>query len=246
MRQDSYRSIASHYDLHLMDWYAGTYGKRLQTMLTERGLAGSRLLDAGCGTGTLALMLAGAGYRVTGIDLSESLLRQARRKDSAGAVRWIQGDITRLALGETFDVVVSVADVLNHLDRLEAWGAALRGFAEHLRPGGYAFFDVMTCHGLELLDVYSTQDRADRTLILGIIWEPAERRSTLKITSFVPAEQHPGLWERASDAITEWGYPVEQIFACVRQAGFDEPQRLWPVADDPERDERLAVLAQRH
>lgn len=243
-RDDSYRGIARHYDLHVMDWWARTYGGRLQALLDERGLAGSKLLDAGCGTGTLALALAKKGCRVTGVDRSTALLEVARRKDTERSVRWLHGDITTLDLGETFDVITSVADVLNHLETLDAWGRAFRSFAAHLRPGGYLLFDVMTCQGLERLDSYSTQDRSDRALIIGLIWEPTARRSTMKITSFMPTPE-PGLWERASDTIAEWGQSVQEIFDRLRQAGFEAPERVWAIGEDPEAEERLVALARR-
>ena len=64
-RHDAYRGLARHYDLHGWDWFARTYGARLIALLGERGLpAGASVLDAGCGTGSLALMLAAEGYRV--------------------------------------------------------------------------------------------------------------------------------------------------------------------------------------
>jgi len=243
-RDDSYRGIAGHYDLHMMDWWAQTYGGRLQTLLDQRGLTGSKVLDAGCGTGTLALALAKKGYRVTGVDLSAGLLDVARRKDVDQSVRWLHGDITTLDLGETFDVITSVADVLNHLETLDAWERAFRSFAAHLRPGGTLLFDVMTCRGLELLDAYSTQDRADRTLIIGSIWEPATRRSTMKITSFMPSPAS-GLWERASDTIAEWGQSVQDVYDRLSRAGFDAPERPWKAGEDPEAEERLVALARR-
>ncbi|MBZ5639106.1 MAG: class I SAM-dependent methyltransferase [Acidobacteriia bacterium] len=243
-RHDAYRGIARHYDLQRMDWYAFTYGKRLQTLLTERGLAGSRILDAGCGTGSLAIALSKAGYTVTGVDLSEALLEVARAKDDRKAVRWVQGDLAELDLGETFDAITSVADVLNHLETLDEWERVLGRLALHLAPGGYLFFDAMTCHGLEHLDSYTIHDRENATLILGIIWEPPTRRSTLKLTSFVPADR-PGLFERVSETITEWGQPVAAIFERLKRAGFAEIERLWGTSDEPEADERLTVLARR-
>jgi SAM-dependent methyltransferase len=243
-RHDPYAHIAPHYDRQMMDWYATTYGRRLQALLEERALAGSKILDAGCGTGTLALALADAGYDVTGVDLSEALLAVARTKDRRGAVRWVQGDITALELAERFDLVTSVADVLNHLESLDEWERAFRRFAAHLQPGGHLFFDVLTTAGLERMDVYSVEDRPGRVQILGIIWEPASRRSTLKITSFVPAGPG-GLYTRASDTITEWAQPVAGILERLACAGFAAAERLWTHADDPESEERLAVLARR-
>ena len=240
-RHDAYRGIARHYDRNLMDWYATTYGRRLLDEIARRGRAGARVLDAGCGTGTLALLLAREGYRVTGIDLSPALLEIARAKDAAGAVTWVEGDLTDFDLGQGFDIVVSVGDVLNHLETLDAWERAFRSLATHLAQGGLLFFDVMTAKGLERLDTYSIQDRADGAMLLGIVYEHATRRSTLKLTTFAPVAG-TGLWERASETIPEWGQPVDGIVERLGRAGFVDIERMWPIADDAEVDERLAIL----
>lgn len=181
---------------------------------------------------------------MTGVDLSDGILAVARGKDPAGAVTWRQADITKLDLGETFDCVVSVADVLNHLETIDAWEEAFRRFAAHLRSGGYLFFDVLTCFGLEEQDTFVVEEKRGVTLILGVIWEAASRRSTMKITSFrpVPGER---VYERAMETIPEWGQPVAGIFERLARTGFAPPERLWPTSDDPEKDGRLAVLARR-
>src|SRR4029434_5965499 len=78
-RHDAYRSLAGHYDLHGWDWYARSCGPRVIELLRERALpAGASILDAGCGTGSLALMLAASGYRVTGVDYSSEMIARAR------------------------------------------------------------------------------------------------------------------------------------------------------------------------
>jgi ubiquinone/menaquinone biosynthesis C-methylase UbiE len=238
--------MAGHYDLHGWDWYARTWGTRLMALLSERGLAsGAAILDAGCGTGSLALMLAREGYRVTGVDLSAEMIARAKLKDAAGAVDWRVGDITALELGATFDAVVSVADVFNHLQSLDEWEVALRGFHRHLRPGGLVCIDAMTCRGLEQLDIQSVQERGGVTLILAIIYERAARRSTVKVVSFAPASAQPGLYERAQETITEWGQRVADVVPCFARAGFSEVERIWATADDPEEDDRLTLLARR-
>lgn len=243
-RHDAYRNVAGHYDRHGWDWYAGTFGSRLIALLRERGVTSpASILDAGCGTGTLALMLAAEGYRVTGVDLSSEMIARARAKDRAGAVDWRVADITSLALESTFDAVVSVADVFNHLPSLDEWEAALRGFRKHLRPGGLAFVDAMTCKGLAEMDQQSAQERGGVTLILSIIYEPAARRSTLKVVSFAPSSGSPGLYERAQETITEWGQNAGEAAARFARAGFGTVERVWAGSGAPENDHRMTFLA---
>jgi 2-polyprenyl-3-methyl-5-hydroxy-6-metoxy-1,4-benzoquinol methylase len=245
-RHDTYRSIAGHYDLHGWDWYARTNGARLITLLGERGVApGSSILDAGCGTGSLSLMLAAEGFRVTGVDLSPEMIARARAKDVGCAVDWRVGDITSLSLGATFDAVVSVADVFNHLESLDAWEAALRSLGAHIRPKGLVFVDAMTCRGLEQMDLQSVQERGGVTLILAIVFERNARRSTLKVVSFAPAPGGSGLYERAQETITEWGQPAADAVASFERAGFSDIERVWATTDSPEDDDRLTLLARR-
>ena len=239
-----YDAIAHRYDAHGWDWYAPTTGERLLALLAERGVtAGSRILDAGCGTGTLALRLAGAGYEVAGVDLSPSMIERARGKDTARRVDWREGDITALELDTRFDAIVTVADVLNHLPDLDRWEAAFRSFHRHLRPGGLLVADVMTARGLAQMDQQSVQERGGVTLILAIVWEPRERRSTLKVTSFAPAPSDPGRYERTSETISEWAFPIADVLERVAHAGFSPVERVWGTEAEAEDDDRLTILA---
>ena len=81
-------------------------------------------------------------------------------------------------------------------------------------------------------------------LIAAMVYEPATRRSTVKVTSFA---QHPGteLYERACETITEWGQSVSDILDRLTWTGFHSVERLFSQHDDPEKDDRLAVLAQK-
>jgi SAM-dependent methyltransferase len=239
-----YDAIARRYDTHGWDWYAAANGDRLLTLLAESGVApGAAILDAGCGTGTLALFLEGAGYKVTGVDLSPGMIEGARAKDRASRITWHVGDVTALDLGARFDAIVTVADVLNHLPRIDLWEAAFRSFHRHLAPGGLVVADVMTERGLSQMDQQLAQERGGVTLMLAIVWEPRERRSTLKVTSFAPSPSNPELYERSLETISEWAYPIEDVFRCARDAGFSPVERVWGLEADPEHDDRLTILA---
>ena len=106
--------------------------------LVRREVApGERLIDAGCGTGTLAIAAARAGAQVVAVDRSAAMLALARQKaDAAGVtVDWRQGDVALPPLGaEQFDVATATF-VLSELSREEA-ALAVRRLAESIRPGG--------------------------------------------------------------------------------------------------------------
>ncbi|WP_354637636.1 class I SAM-dependent methyltransferase [Kitasatospora camelliae] len=106
-----------------------------------RALAGwlppgpAEVLDAGCGTGSLSLLLAEAGHRVTGVDLAPRMVDRARRKLAAAGLpgRFLHGDAGAPPTGEdTFDVVLS----RHLLWTLPDPEAALRQWVSRLRPGG--------------------------------------------------------------------------------------------------------------
>jgi SAM-dependent methyltransferase len=73
--------------------------------------APARVLDAGCGTGRIAIRLSELGYQVAGVDLDKSMLAQARtdRPDLA----WFQADLAELDLGrQTFQLVIAAGNVI--------------------------------------------------------------------------------------------------------------------------------------
>lgn len=96
-----------------------------------RVTTGTRLLDAGCGAGLLALLAHLRGAKVTALDASPGLLTIARQRLPAADVR--EGDLEALPFADaSFDAVAAV----NSLFYAEDMAAATRELVRVVRPGG--------------------------------------------------------------------------------------------------------------
>ena len=92
-----------------------------------------RALDVGCGTGEFALMLAGNGLEVTGVDPAKASLDVARAKPGAQQVSWIHGDATALPPLEV-DLATMTGNAAQAIVDEAMWSSTLRAVHGVLRP----------------------------------------------------------------------------------------------------------------
>jgi SAM-dependent methyltransferase len=99
------------------------------------------VLDVGCGTGSLAVLLADAGRTVVGVDPAEASLEVAKSKDRAGRVTWVHGDATTVPRLNA-DLAVMTGNVAQVFLTDDSWSQTLRGIAAALRPRGHVVFET--------------------------------------------------------------------------------------------------------
>jgi len=101
-----------------------------------------RVVDVGCGTGSLAVRLAELGFLVTGVDPAGASLDVARAKPNAELVTWVHGDATSLVGLEAADLAVMTGNVAQVFVSDEDWYATLRAIRTSLRPRGWFVFET--------------------------------------------------------------------------------------------------------
>ncbi|WP_236643105.1 class I SAM-dependent DNA methyltransferase [Actinoplanes utahensis] len=106
-----------------------------QEIIAELGAR--RILDLGCGTGSLAIRLAVSGLSVTGVDPAAASLDVARAKPGAHLVTWL-AQMPRAQ----FDVAVMTGNVAQVFTTDDAWASVLADLHTALRPGGVLVFET--------------------------------------------------------------------------------------------------------
>ncbi|RME57450.1 class I SAM-dependent methyltransferase, partial [Candidatus Parcubacteria bacterium] len=116
----------------------------LETLWREKALPPTSVLDLGCGTGGHLFSLVEKGYQVVGVDLSATMLMEARHKlmECKKSVYLIQGDMRDIRLERTFDVVISMFAVMGYQRDNQDFLDALRTARAHLEISGWFIFDA--------------------------------------------------------------------------------------------------------
>lgn len=218
---NAYTSLAQAYDRLTWDVdYAGILDY-IEALLRERGKRPETVLDLACGTGSLSVLLARRGYRVTGVDMSEDMLAVASEKACAleeNVPFFVCQRMERLRLPECVELVVCCLDSMNYITDPAACRRALRRVYDALAPGGMFIFDVNTPEKLRAMD---GQVFLDETEDIYCVWrgayDSAARVCAYGIDLFL---REGRLWRRCFEEHREYAYTRQELERWLGEAGF--------------------------
>jgi len=121
------------------------------------GFNPSSVLDAGCGTGRVAIELAARGLDVVGVDLDPAMLTTARQK--APHVEWLLDDLSTVDVGRTFDVVALPGNVMIFLSP-GTEEAVVANLARHVSSDGWLIAGFQVSPDRLSLDDYDAACRS--------------------------------------------------------------------------------------
>jgi SAM-dependent methyltransferase len=222
----AYRRFAEAYDWEGSLDFSRQAFRRVSAACREHGLSPGRHLDLGCGTGTLAILMAKTGWEVVGLDASEAMLAQAKQKaqEAGQAVEFVQQDMRHFKIIEPVNLVTAFYDTLNHLLFAEDLEAAFRGAAGALLPGGLFVFDVNTEATYQRIwgGVTHFIDTSRASTIYQTSYDPDTRLAKGVVTGFL---RRGDLYEKFEEEIVERYWPPEDVERHLATAGFRPVER---------------------
>jgi SAM-dependent methyltransferase len=195
-----------------------------------------RVLDLGCGTGTLCCSLAQRGHQVTGVDPASPMLAIAGDKPHAEKVEWIHSRAQDYRSDHRYDLIVMMGHAFQILLTDQEVLAVLTTMRRHLKPGGKVGFETRNPN-IDWAHLWGTHAAVEHTLPSGSL------RETLEITSqsgdLISFQQHfqfPDVTLSASstlrflsssqveDFITRSGLVTREVYGDWDRSRFDPEQ----------------------
>ncbi len=228
----SYEALAQNYDGLTQDVDYQAVADYLEAHLTKAGLKPKSIVDLGCGTGSLSVILAQKGYQVTGVDLSEDMLSVAWEKAyDMGGNRpfFVCQPMEELELPNPVDVAVCCLDSLNYVTNPDACKEAIRRTYENLTPGGLFFFDINSVEKLKGLDGQIFLDENEDSYC---VWRAEfDQEENICYYGMDIFTREDDIWLRDFEEHLEYAYSAEQLTSFLTEAGFQNIQtygdRTW-------------------
>lgn len=180
------------------------------------------ILDLCCGTGQLASELEDRGYRVTGIDGSDAMLRFAR--ENAPDVPFFRADARSFAVSEPVDACVSMFDSLNHILELSELNAVFSHVHSALNPNGVFVFDLNTEEEFQIGLRESAFDivEEDHACIVKSKYDPRDNLKRYDVAMFRLTDDDA--WTRSDVTLLQRYYSLDDIRAALTLASFSDIQ----------------------
>lgn len=183
-----------------------------------------KLLDIGCGTGTLTSKFASSGYEVSGLDLSEEMLMIASQRliEQGYNVPLYCMSMDELEGFEELDIVTIAIDSLNYVQEREAVQETFSRIFQSLKPGGQLFFDVHSLFKMDeiFMDSPFTYDDGEITYLW--VTEPGEVPHSVHHDMVFYVQQQNDLYERFEEYHYQRTFPIDIYIEMLHHAGFHD------------------------
>lgn len=240
----AYEALAGAYDGLTADIDYKAILDYLEAILCHLNKKPISVLDLGCGTGSMSVLLSKRGYRVLGVDISEEMLTVASQKamDLENPPFFICQPMQRLCLPQKIDAVVCLLDSINYVTEPEDVRKTMKRVYRALSDGGVFIFDINTPYKLKGLDGQVFLDENEQSYC---VWRAEFDREENCCYYGIDLFCRQGtLWERSFEQHCEYAYEPIALMKWLKEAGFTKVMQFGDCRmEEPCEDEQRIYFA---
>ena len=217
---EAYRNLAVSYDRLTSDVDYDAVVAFYRQILETEDLRPRTAVDLACGTGSVAMLLAKQGLRVTAVDMSEDMLCVAAQKaqELDDPPRFVCQKLQQLRLLRGVDLAVCALDSMDYIIDPKDCEEAIRRVYKVLNPGGCFIFDVNTPEKLRAMDGQVFLDEDEDVYC---VWRGEFDEETNICSYGMDLFQRVGdVWQRSFEEHREYAYSAQQLTGWLKEAGF--------------------------
>lgn len=187
----------------------------------EITIKGKNVLELGCGTGNMTILLRERGANITALDISEDMLSVAEEKARAKrcSIIFLKQDMVSFNISKKYDFIFSFCDGYNYITNNDDIVQSFKNTYNHLNNNGYFIFDISTPY--KLREVIGSNTFTLNEDDLCYIWDNYIEEDTLEmyITFFV---RQGDFYKRFDENHVQRIYEIDFIEKCLNDAGFKQ------------------------
>lgn len=214
-----YDSFSDLYDRFMKDADYEKWADILEDQFCSCSFPVKKIVDVGCGTGSISVLLAKRGYTVIGIDSSEGMLREAEKKARKEGVKVIfsHQKAEELEIGRA-DAVIMCCDVVNYIAP-EDLTKVFMNIRKSLKKGALLIFDISSEHKLRdvLADAVFYEDYDDCSYFWRNTLNEKEKCVDMELTFFIRKGE---LYERKDEYQKQFIHTADTMKEKLSLSGF--------------------------
>ncbi|OGT06722.1 MAG: hypothetical protein A2103_01145 [Gammaproteobacteria bacterium GWF2_41_13] len=232
-----FNTYARYYDLLYQDKDYLAEATYVDGLIKKFHPQAKSILNLGCGTGRHDSYFQGMGYLVCGVDLSDEMLVEARKRAIPEKLEFFTGDARNVDLHRKFDVVVALFHVMSYQTTDDDVLAVFETVKRHLAPGGIFLFDFW--HGQGVLNdppIVRVKRLEDETIKVIRIAEPVhkENQNVVEVNyQILTLDKKTDQWCETCETHSMQYFFLEELERYLLNSGFSLKGAYEWMSDKP-------------
>ena len=256
---EAYEGFAAVYDMFMEETDYAMWVEYIKKIWQKENCHPKLIADLGCGTGNVTQLLAKEGYDMIGIDFSEDMLAEAKKKAEAQNldILYLLQDMREFELYGTVNCIISLYDSLNYITEEKQLLNVFCLVNNYLHPKGLFIFDLNTEYKFK--EILAQNSFAQTNEAAAYTWEnyydETEKINEFYMNFFIKEEN--GSYSRKEEYHYEKAYDIQTIERLLQKSGlqlsavydaytFEPPradsQRIYVVAKEVQKTQYCDVL----